>query len=81
MKLKEIAEIRYGLNQSQIEFWGKFGVNQRSGSRIERGQDMPMPISILVRLYLDGVIGDADLDKAARRVRIERAQCLDSPIF
>lgn len=73
MKLQHIAEIRHALNLSQAEFWGRFGVNQRSGSRIERGQDMPLPISILVRLYLDGVIGDADLDKARRRVRIERA--------
>lgn len=73
MKLQRIADIRYDLNMSQVEFWGKFGVNQRSGSRIERGQNMPLPISILVRLYLDGVIQDADLDRAARRVRIERA--------
>lgn len=73
MKLRQIADIRYDLNQSQAEFWGRFGVNQRSGSRIERGQAMPLPISILVRLYLDGVISDADLDRANRRVQIERA--------
>ena len=73
MRLQQIADIRYDLNLSQAEFWNKFGVNQRTGSRIERGQDMPMPISILVRLYLDGVIGDADLEKAHRRIRIERA--------
>lgn len=74
MKLQQIGDIRRNLNLSQAEFWGRFGVNQRSGSRIERGQDMPMPISILVRLYLDGAIGDADLDRARRRVRIERTQ-------
>jgi transcriptional regulator with XRE-family HTH domain len=73
MKLRQIADIRYDLNQSQAEFWGRFGVNQRSGSRIERGQVMPLPISILVRLYLDGVISEADLDRANRKVRIERA--------
>lgn len=70
MKLKQIADIRYDLNMSQVEFWGKFGVSQRTGSRIERGQDIPLPIAILARLYLDGVIGDADLDRAARRIRI-----------
>ena len=73
MKLKQIADIRYYLNMSQVEFWSKFGVSQRTGSRIERGQEIPMPIAILARLYLDGVISDADLDKAARRIRIERA--------
>ena len=81
MKLRQIADIRHDLNQSQAEFWGRFGVNQSSGSRIERGQDIPMPIAILARLYLDGVIGDADLDKAARRVRIERTLCSNLPIF
>lgn len=73
MKLRQIADIRYDLSQSQAEFWGRFGVNQSSGSRIERGQAMPLPISILVRLYLDGVISDADLHRANRRVQIERA--------
>lgn len=81
MKLKQIADIRLALNQTQAEFWGRFGVNQRSGSRIERGQEMPLPISILVRLYLDGVIQDADLDKATRRVLIERVQRLNPPIL
>lgn len=74
MKLRHIADIRHDLNQNQAVFWGRFGVNQRSGSRIERGQEIPMPIAILARLYLDGVIGDADLDRAARRIRIEHAQ-------
>lgn len=73
MKLKQIADIRYDLNLSQSDFWGLFGVSQRTGSRIERGQAIPPPIAILVRLYLDGVISDADLDRAYRRVRIERA--------
>lgn len=73
MKLQQIAEIRHALNLSQAEFWGRFGVNQRTGSRIERGQDMPLPVSILVRLYLDSVIGDADLERAYRRIQIERS--------
>ena len=73
MKLKQIADIRLALNQTQTEFWGRLGVSQRTGSRIERGQDIPLPIAILVRLYLDGAISDADLDRAARRIRIERA--------
>ena len=73
MKLQRIADIRYNLNQTQAEFWGRLGVSQRTGSRIERGQAIPMPIAILARLYLDGVIGDADLDRATRRIRIERA--------
>ena len=74
MKLEQIADIRHDLNLSQSSFWERFGVNQRSGSRIERGQQMPLPISILVRLYLDGAISDADLEKAHRRIRIERAK-------
>lgn len=73
MKLQQIADIRYDLGMTQDEFWGLFGVSQRTGSRIERGQAIPPPIAILVRLYMDGVISEADLDRAHRRVRIERA--------
>ena len=41
MKLRQIADIRHDLNQSQVEFWVRFWANQRSGSRIERGQARP----------------------------------------
>ena len=66
----QLLEIRLARNESQTAFWGRFGVNQRTASRIERGQAMPPAVAILVRLYLDGVIGDADLERALRRHRI-----------
>lgn len=76
MHASHLLEIRLARNESQTAFWGRFGVNQRTASRIERGQAMPPAIGILVRLYLDGVIGDADLERAQRRYRI----ALQSPV-
>lgn len=70
MHSDHLKDIRLHRNESQTEFWGRFGVNQRTASRIERGQPIPPAIAILVRLYLDGVIGDADLERAQRRFKI-----------
>lgn len=70
MHSDDLRDIRLNRNESQTEFWGRFGVNQRTASRIERGQPIPPAIAILVRLYLDGVIGDADLERAQRRFKI-----------
>lgn len=70
MHSDHLKDIRLNRNESQTEFWGRFGVNQRTASRIERGQPIPPAIAILVRLYLDGVIGDADLERAQRRFKI-----------
>ena len=70
MQPEHIRTLRLNRNESQTEFWGRFGVNQRTASRIERGQPIPPAIAILVRLYLDGVIGDADLERAQRRFKI-----------
>ena len=70
MQPEHVRTLRLNRNESQTEFWGRFGVNQRTASRIERGQPIPPTIAILVRLYLDGVIGDADLERAQRRFKI-----------
>ena len=70
MHSTQLRDLRLIRNESQTEFWGRFGVNQRTASRIERGQAMPAAVAILVRLYIDGVIGDADLQRAQRRHKI-----------
>lgn len=70
MRSDYLRDLRLNRNESQTEFWGRFGVNQRTASRIERGQTIPPTIAILVGLYLDGVIGDADLERAQRRFKI-----------
>jgi len=66
----QLRDQRLNRNESQTEFWARFGVNQRTASRIECGQAIPPAVAILLRLYLDGVIGDADLERAQRRYRI-----------
>ena len=66
----QLRDLRLTRNESQTEFWQRFGVNQRTASRIERGQPLPPAVAILLRLYLDGVVGEADLERAQRRYRI-----------
>lgn len=70
MHISEILVLRDRLGESQTVFWERFGVNQRTASRIERGQAMPNSLAILVRLFFDGVVNDADLARAYRRYRI-----------
>lgn len=70
MQPEHLRTFRLNRNESQTEFWQRFGVNQRTASRIERGQAIPPAVAILLRLYLDGIIGDADLERAQRRYRI-----------
>jgi len=69
---KMLRELRLARNESQSRFWGRFGVTQTRGSRFELGQEIPLPVGILIRLYFDGVISDGDLWRARRRYRIAR---------
>lgn len=69
---KMLRELRLARNESQSRFWGRFGVTQTRGSRFELGQEIPLPVGILIRLYFDGVISDGDLWRARRRHRITK---------
>lgn len=70
MQPEHLRTLRLARNESQTDFWQRFGVNQRTASRIERGQPLPPAVPILLRLYLDGIVGEADLERAQRRFRI-----------
>lgn len=76
----QLRDLRLNRNESQTEFWRRFGVNQRTASRIERGQSIPPAVAILLRLYLDGVIGEADLQRAKRRFKIAQQTTAARPI-
>lgn len=56
-----LREYRRTRQESQLRFWSRFGVTQSRGSRIEMGSEIPPPVAILLKLYLDGVITDNDL--------------------
>jgi len=56
-----LREYRRARRESQGCFWSRFGVTQSRGSRFEMGTEIPLPVAILLRLYLDGVITDIDL--------------------
>lgn len=47
--------------ESQYRFWSRFGVTQSRGSRFEMGEEIPPPVTILLKLYWNGVITDSDL--------------------
>lgn len=70
-----LRELRLSKRESQNRFWARFGVTQTRGSRFELGQRLPPSVLILLRLYLNGVIGDGDLWSARRKRRSASAQC------
>ena len=69
-----LKAMRLARNETQSRFWGRFGVTQTRGSRFELGQEIPQPVGILIRLYLDGIVSDGDLWRARRRPRIAGKQ-------
>lgn len=56
---------RKARRENQSYFWERFGVTQSRGSRFEMGAELPPPVAILLKLYLEGIITDLDL----RRIR------------
>ena len=70
-KLKQIpaslADFRNKLNLNQSMFWKRYGVTQSGGSRYESGRSIPAPLKLLLRLHLNGVITDADLEAAMKK--------------
>ena len=58
---KALREYRKTRQESQYCFWSRFGVTQSRGSRFEMGSEIPPPVAILLKLYLDGIITDNDL--------------------
>ncbi|WP_208278110.1 helix-turn-helix domain-containing protein [Massilia oculi] len=57
----ELRRLRITKRESQEKFWGRFGVTQSSGSRFETGLAIPAPVSILLRMYMNGKLSDGDL--------------------
>lgn len=65
--LKQLRKIR---KENQTRFWKRFGVTQSRGSRFERGMHLPSPVKILIRLYIDGIIQERDLQLARRNMAL-----------
>lgn len=60
----DLADYRNKLGLNQTEFWTRYGVTQSGGSRYEAGRTMPASLKLLVRLHLDGLITDDQLQAA-----------------
>jgi hypothetical protein len=56
-----IRDLRHVMRENQTQFWRRFGVTQTQGSRFERGRAIPLPVLLLIRLYLLRVVSDTDL--------------------
>jgi len=56
-----IRDLRYVMHENQTQFWRRFGVTQTQGSRFERGRSIPLPVLLLIRLYLLRIVGDDHL--------------------
>lgn len=64
---QQLRWLRQYLNETQTEFWARFGVTQSQGSRFEQGTGMPPPVAILMALYLELKVSDADLVEARQQ--------------
>ncbi len=60
----DLREYRKSLRETQFCFWSRFGVTQSRGSRFEMGAEIPSPVAILLKLFMEGVITDQDLSGA-----------------
>lgn len=63
-----------GLNQTT--FWQLFGVTQSGGSRYEMGRAIPIPITMLLQAYEDGLLDDTVLQTLRERAikSVKKAQ-------
>ena len=68
---KSLREYRIARLENQTRFWSRFGVTQSRGSRFELGMEIPAPVSILLKLYLNGIINDEDLSSARSEALME----------
>lgn len=58
-----VRDLRYVMHENQTQFWRRFGVTQTQGSRFERGKSIPLPVLLLIRLYLMRIVSDGDLQQ------------------
>lgn len=73
MKAEELRSFRQGREESQNQFWSRFGVTQSCGSRFEQGAKIPQPVAILIALYMKGLVSDSDLGQDQGKITGPRA--------
>jgi DNA-binding transcriptional regulator YiaG len=64
LRARNLKALRKRLRQTQTEFWYRFGVTQSRGSRFEKGYCIPPSVAILIELYVEKKVNDADLQAA-----------------
>lgn len=58
---RQAIRLRVERNQSQTEFWSKFGISQAGASRIECTSQVSAPVYILLCLYMSGSLDESTL--------------------
>jgi hypothetical protein len=67
LQRSRIITYRKERRESQCRFWTRFGVTQSRGSRIESDAQISAPVSLLLALYFNGAVTDAQLKRASTR--------------
>lgn len=61
---EQLRWLRRQLGENQTCFWRRFGVTQSQGCRYEHGGEIPLPVAILLLLYVDMHVSDPQLSNA-----------------
>ena len=67
--LSDLRQYRKSINETQVEFWNRFGLTQPGGSRYEGDQQIRAPTAILLALYAKGKIAEEDISLALEEVK------------
>lgn len=67
--LSDLRQYRKSIDETQVEFWNRFGLTQPGGSRYEGEQQIPAPTAILLALYAKGKIAEEDIVLALEEVK------------
>jgi hypothetical protein len=64
----DTKSVRLLRNETQADYWQRFGVTQSGGSRYESGRGIPKPTAMLMEMFNGGLISSEMLAKVRRKV-------------
>lgn len=72
LNLANIKDIRKFRGENQHVFWSRYGLTQTSGSKYETGRKIPLPLSILIMMHLQGTITEKDIEMVKKQVKVKK---------
>ncbi|MCB1966955.1 MAG: hypothetical protein KDI64_13195 [Candidatus Accumulibacter sp.] len=67
--VNEARSLRARRKEDQATFWGRVGIGQSAGCRIERSRRISPYAAILLKLRMQGELDDSQLDALARAIQ------------